>query len=275
MVLGSITSIQIGAAVATSLFSEIGSMGTVLLRVAFAAILLSILWRPTFRLPREQRWTVVLFAVSLSLVSLAFYGAIDRIPLGTAVTLEFVGPLGVALLNSRRRRDFVWAAMAAAGIILLTGGVSGDSLDPLGIALALVAGVFWGAYIVIGTRLGGESTGGSLLAVAMVISAVICLPPGVVSGGMDLLSPEVLAVGLAVGLLSAAIPFSLEFEAMRHLPPNVFGVMMSLEPAVAALVGFVALGQGVHLTQAVAIALVVTASAGALRSSRGPIPVEP
>lgn len=275
MVLGSITSLQIGAAVATSLFDQVGSMGAVFMRSGFGALLLCILWRPSFRLPREQRRAVLYFGISLSLVTLAFYGAIARIPLGTAVTLEFVGPLGVALLNSRRRRDLVWALMAAVGIVLLTGGISGDSLDAPGIALALIAGFFWGSYIVIGTRLGGESTGGSLLGVSMVISALICLPLGLISGGATLLAPDVLAVGLVVGLLSAALPFSLEFEAMRHLPPNVFGVMMSLEPAVAAVVGFVALGQGVHAIQAVAIALVVSASAGALRSSRQPARVEP
>ncbi len=274
MVLGSISSIQIGAAIATFLFEEVGVTGTVLLRSGLAALMLVLIWRPSFRIPRAQLRPVLLFGFSLAAVSLSFYGAIDRIPLGTAVTLEFSGPLAVALITSRRRRDLAWAGMAAAGIVLLTGGIEGESLDPTGIVLALVAGFFWGAYILIGTRLGVESSGGSLLTVAMVISTVFCLPPALVGGVGSLFTPEVLAVGLAVGLLSAAIPFSLEFEAMRRLPSNVFGVMMSIEPAVAALIGFIVLGQGVGLTQAAAIALVVAASAGAIHSSREPVRVE-
>lgn len=275
MVFGAITSMQLGAAVAISLFDQIGSMGTVFLRSGFAAIVLVILWRPSFRLPREQRRMVLLFGLSITLVTLTFYAAIDRIPLGTAVTLEFSGPLAVALITSRRRRDIIWAIMAAVGIVLITGGVSGHDLDPVGVVLALVAGFFWGCYILIGTRLGGDSSGGSVLALAMVVSTVFCLGPGVVGAGSGLLELPVLAVGLAVGLLSAAIPFSLEFEAMRRLPSSVFGVMMSLEPAVAATIGFIVLNQGVRPIQAAAIALVATASAGALYSSREPAQVEP
>lgn len=275
MVFGAITSMQLGAAVAISLFDQIGSMGTVFLRSGFAAIVLVILWRPSFRLPREQRRMVLLFGLSITLVTLTFYAAIDRIPLGTAVTLEFSGPLAVALITSRRRRDIIWAIMAAVGIVLITGGISGHDLDPVGVVLALVAGFFWGCYILIGTRLGGDSSGGSVLALAMVVSTVFCLGPGVVGAGSGLLELPVLAVGLAVGLLSAAIPFSLEFEAMRRLPSSVFGVMMSLEPAVAATIGFIVLNQGVRPIQAAAIALVATASAGALYSSREPAQVEP
>lgn len=275
MVFGAITSMQLGAAVAISLFDQIGSMGTVFLRSAFAAIVLVIIWRPSFRLPREQRRMVLLFGLSITLVTLTFYAAIDRIPLGTAVTLEFSGPLAVALITSRRRRDILWAVMAAVGIVLITGGISGHDLDPVGVVLALVAGFFWGCYILIGTRLGDDSSGGSVLALAMVVSTVFCLGPGVAGAGAGLLQLPVLAVGLVVGLLSAAIPFSLEFEAMRRLPSSVFGVMMSLEPAVAATIGFIVLNQEVRLIQAAAIALVATASAGALYSSREPAQVEP
>lgn len=275
MLLGSMTSIQVGAAVATLLFDQVGSLGTAFLRCAFAAVLLCILWRPDFRFPQGHRALVLLFGASLAGASLAFFAAIDRIPLGTAVTLEFSGPLGVALITSRRWRDLFWAVAAAVGIVLLTGGIDGDSLDPIGVLFALVAAFFWGTYIVVGTRLGDNTSGGALLAIAMVIAAAVCLPPGLVTGGSALFSPEILAVGLAVGILSAAIPFSLEFEAMRWLPANVFGVMMSLEPAIAALIGFVILGQAVGPVQAVAIALVVSASAGALHSSRGPAQVEP
>lgn len=274
MVLGSISSIQIGAALATFLFDEVGVAGTVLIRSAMATVILLLVWRPEFRIPKGQRLTVVLFGLSLAAVSLAFYAAIDRIPLGTAVTLEFTGPLVVALITSRRRRDLGWAAMAAAGILLLTGGIHGDSLDFLGILFALIAAFFWGSYILIGTRLGVDSSGGSMLAIAMLISTVFCLPPGLIEGSLGVVSPSVLGLGVAVGLLSAAIPFSLEFEAMRRLPSNVFGVMMSLEPAFAATVGFVILGQSVQPSQAVAIALVVAASVGVVRSAREPLPLE-
>lgn len=275
MVFGAITSMQLGAAVAISLFDQIGSMGTVFLRSGFAALVLWVLWRPSFKLPPGQLRLVLLFGGSITLVTLTFYAAIDRIPLGTAVTLEFSGPLTVALITSRRRRDIIWAVMAAVGIVLITGGISGHDLDPVGVVLALVAGFFWGCYILIGTRLGGDSSGGSMLSLAMIVSTVFCLLPGVFGAGTGLIDLSVLAVGLVVGLLSAAIPFSLEFESMRRLPSSVFGVMMSLEPAVAALIGFVALKQSVRPIQAAAIALVVSASAGALYSSREPPQVEP
>jgi len=272
MVLGSLVSIQIGAAVATFLFDEIGSNGVVFLRALFAAAMLVTLWRPSVRIPREQLRLVILFGIALSGISMASYASIARIPLGVAMTLQFTGPLTVALITSHRRGDLDWAGMAAAGVLLLTGRIESGALDPVGILLSLVAGAFWGAYILIGTRLGSSSSGGSLLALAMAVSAVLTLPAGLVSGGGDLLVPSVIAIGLAVGLLSAAIPFSLDFEAMRRLPASVFGVMVSLEPAVAAVVGFVILGQGVHVTELIAIALVVSASIGALRSGQGPLP---
>ncbi len=165
--------------------------------------------------------------------------------------------------------------MAAIGIVLLTGGVGGDDLDPLGVALALVAGFFWGSYILLGKRMGQQATGGKGLAVAMVLSALMTAPLGIADGGTDLLQPEVIVVGIGIGILSSALPFSLEIEAMRRLPSSVFGVMMSLEPAVAATVGFVLLGQGLIPREGLAILLVVAASAGALRSSRAPAPIEP
>jgi inner membrane transporter RhtA len=208
-------------------------------------------------------------------MNLAFYESIDRIPLGTAVTFEFVGPLGVALITSKRRRDLIWVAVAAAGIILLSGGVGHDGLDPVGIGLALLAGFFWGSYILLGKRVGEEWSGGKGLAIAMVPAALICAPFGIVDGGIDLLQPSVLAVGAAVAVLSTALPLSLEIEAMRRLPSNVFGVMMSLEPAVAATVGFLLLSQDLAAAQIIAIALVVLASAGILWASREPASVEP
>jgi inner membrane transporter RhtA len=208
-------------------------------------------------------------------MNLCFYEAIDRIPLGVAVTLEFIGPLTVALITSRRRLDWIWAGLAAVGIVMLTGGIGGEGLDPVGVVLALAAGFFWGSYILIGKRMGRAFSGGKGLAVAMAVSAVLTAPFGIVDGGTGLLEPEVLLIGLAVGALSSALPFTLELEAMRRLPSSVFGVMMSLEPAVAAAVGMVMLGQQIIPVELFAILLVMAASAGALRSSRAPAPIEP
>jgi len=275
MVLGAIFSIQIGAAVATSLFPEIGAAGVVFMRAIVSAVLLAAIWRPGIETVRENPRLLLVFGVALAGMNLCFYEAIDRIPLGTAVTLEFIGPLTVALITSRRRRDWIWAGLAAVGILLLTGGVGGESLDPVGVALALAAGFFWGSYVLLGKRMGQAFSGGKGLAVAMAVSALLTAPLGIVEGGTGLLSPEVLLVGLAVGALSSALPFTLELEAMRRLPSSVFGVMMSLEPAVAAAVGLVLLGQGIVPLEFVAILLVVAASAGALRSSRAPAPIEP
>jgi inner membrane transporter RhtA len=208
-------------------------------------------------------------------MNLCFYEAIDRIPLGTAVTLEFVGPLTVALITSRRRIDWIWAGLAAAGILLLTGGIGGGDIDPVGVVLALCAGAFWGSYILLGKRMGRAFNGGKGLAVAMAISAILTAPFGIADGGTSLIEPKVLLIGLIVGVLSSALPFTLELEAMRRMPSSVFGVMMSLEPAVAATVGLVLLGQVMVPLEVLAILLVVVASAGALYSARAPAPLEP
>jgi len=271
---GAILSIQIGAAVATELFDEIGPAGVVFMRAIVSAVLLALIWRPGIETLRTAPRLLFVFGVALAGMNLCFYEAIDRIPLGTAVTLEFIGPLTVALITSRRRIDWAWAALAAGGIVLLTGGIGGG-LDPVGVGLALAAGFFWGSYILLGKRMGGAFEGGKGLAVAMALSAMLTAPFGIVDGGTELLAPEVLLIGLGVGVLSSAVPFTLELEAMRRLPSSVFGVMMSLEPAVAATVGLILLGQGVIPTEMLAILMVVAASAGALRSSRAPAPLEP
>jgi inner membrane transporter RhtA len=273
MVLGSISSVQCGAALATTLFDRIGPAGTVFLRAAFAALILVVVARrDVARLQRHELCDVFLFGVTLAAMNLCFYEAIDRLPLGIAVTLEFTGPLAVAVFGSRRRRDLIWAGLAAAGIVLLSGDFGGQSIDLLGAVLALTAGGFWGAYILLSARVGGRSEGLGGLAVAMAISAVLLAPAGLAAGAGEMGSAGVLARGLAIGVLSSAIPYALEIEALRRLPNAVFGVMMSLEPGVAALVGFIALDQGLALSEAVAIALVVAASAGALRSAATPAP---
>jgi inner membrane transporter RhtA len=211
----------------------------------------------------------VLLGLVLAAMNLSFYVALDRIPLGIAVTLEFVGPLGVAIAGSRRRLDLLWVGLAAAGLLLLSPG-PGSDLDPLGVAMALVAGCFWGAYILLTARVGRALPGGGGLAIAMGIAALAALPVGLAGGGAELLDPELLAVGLAIGVLSSALPYSLELEALRRLPEGTFGVLMSLEPAVAATVGFVGLDQDLAAREVVAIGLVLAASAGALRAAGTP-----
>jgi inner membrane transporter RhtA len=265
LVLGGVLSVQLGSALATTLFDELGPNGAVLLRTLFAAVVLLAVWRPSpGGLGRYELALVALFGITLAGMNASFYGALDRIPLGIAVTFEFVGPLGVAIAASRRPIDLAWVAFAAGGILLLSHG-PGGSLDALGVAFALLAGAFWGAYILLTARIGRAWTGGGGLAMGMAVAAVLLLPMGVASGGAELVHPSLLAIGLAVAMLSSAIPYSLELEALRRLPAGTFGVLMSLEPAVAALVGLVALGQDLAANEVAAIALIVIASAGALR----------
>jgi inner membrane transporter RhtA len=270
LVLGAVVSVQVGAAVATTLFGEVGPVGTVTLRLGFAALVLAAIWRPALTSMRGTRAReVIVFGLALAAMNTTFYLALDRIPLGIAVTLEFVGPLGVAFAATRRRLDLAWAGLAAAGILLLSPTPGGD-LDLLGVALALFAGGCWAAYIVLSARVGRSFSGGRGLALAMIVAALLLVPPGLVAGGTDLLDPGVLAVGLGVAILSSAIPYSLELEALRRLPRGTFGVLMSLEPAVAAAVGFFGLDQGLAANEVLAVVLVVIASAGALRTAPPP-----
>jgi inner membrane transporter RhtA len=275
MVLGSISSVQCGAALATTLFDQVGPAGAVLLRSGIGALILLAVSHRDLRLPRGQALRdIALFGLVLAAMNLSFYAAIDRLPLGVAVTFEFTGPLAVAVFGSRRRADLVWATLAALGIVLLSGDFGGRPVDLLGALLALFAGGCWGCYILLSARVGGRSEGLGGLAVAMAISAVLVSPFGIAQGGGELLTGNVLLAGLGVGVLSSAVPYALEIEALRRLPNAVFGVLMSLEPAVAALVGFIALGQGLNWLEAVAIGLVVAASAGALRSAATPAPLD-
>lgn len=271
LVAGSIVSVQIGAALATTLFDELGPTGAVMLRLGFAALVLAVIWRPhPAGLDVAGRREVLLFGLVLAGMNTCFYLSLDRIPLGIAVTLEFVGPLGVALALSRRRLDLLWAALAGIGILLLS-PLPGSDLDLLGCGLALLAGGFWAAYILVAERIGRRFSGGQGLAMAMVVAGLALLPVGILGAGGELLSPALLGVGFAVAILSSVIPYSLELEALRLLPPGTFGVLMSIEPAVAATVGFIALDQGLAANEAVAIALVVVASAGALRTAPAPV----
>jgi len=273
LVLASIVSVQCGSALATSLFDSVGAAGAVFLRAAFGALVLLALTRAApLRAAEWRHRDVLLLGAAVAAVNFFFYAALERLPLGITVTLEFVGPLGVAVFGSRRRRDLLWAILAAAWNLLLSDGGGGEGVDPVGVVLALTAGLFWAAYIVQSARVGslGPGLGGATM--AAVISALLIAPFGIVQGAGELLRPEVLAAGAAVGVLSTAIPYAFEIEALRRLPQSVFGVLMSLEPAVAAAIGFLALSQNLAPLEVVAIGLVVLASAGALRSAATPAP---
>jgi inner membrane transporter RhtA len=260
LVLVAASSPQVGAAFAVTLFDELGAAGAASLRLAFAAIVLWAIWRP--RLDGDLRLAGA-FGVALGLMNWSFYEAIDRIPLGVAVTIEFTGPLLVAVIGSRRPLDGVWIALAAVGIVLLVNPGGGGSLDAAGIAFALAAGACWMAYIYLSKRTGAAFPGGSGLALAMAVGALIVLPAGVIQAEGALAEPDLLGSALVVAVASSLLPYSLELEALRRLPEAVFGVLMSLDPAVAALAGFVVLGQELGARELLAIAMVVVASAGA------------
>ena len=261
-------SAQLGASLAKLLFAALGPFATVSLRTLFAALVLLVLWRPGLR-GRSQADLLASLALGATLagLSLSFYAALERIPLGVAMTLEFAGPLGVAVLGSRRPLDLLWGALALAGIVALS--PLGGAVDPLGAALALLGGGFWAAYILLSARIGRAMPGGSGLALAMAVAAVLTLPFAVAAGEPLLHDPRLLGAALAVGLLSSVVPFSLELEALRRIPVRVFGVLMSLEPAIAVLVGLVVLGETLGPREIAAVTCVVVASAGAARTAGG------
>jgi inner membrane transporter RhtA len=257
-------STQVGAALAKGLFDDLGPGGTTFLRVAFAAVLLVLVARPALAgHSRGELLTAALFGLALAGMNLCFYEAIDRIPLGIAVTIEFLGPLGVAVALSRRRLDFMWVVLAAVGIALFADRGEGGALDTGGVLFVLAAAGFWAAYILLSARTGRAFPGGAGLSLAMIVGSVLLVPVGVADGGSALLEPDLLAAGAGVALLASAIPYTLELEALRLLPTGVFGIFMSLEPAIAALAGWIVLSQGLGVRDVVAIALVVAASAGA------------
>lgn len=273
LVLGMV-SVQLGAAFAITLFDELGGSGTVLLRVVFAAAILLAVFRPRIRgrSPQDLRLAAA-FGVVLGLMNWSFYESIERIPLGASVTIEFLGPLAVAVWKSRRRLDLLWVALAGTGVMLIADPFSGAGLDGLGVALALFAGALWGAYILLSARVGRVWPQASGLAVGCAVAAVITLPAGIAEGGAQLLAPELLAAGAVVGLACSVIPYGLEMEALRRIPEGVFGVLMSLEPAIAATAGLLVLGQGLSVVDTVAIGLVVIASAGAAAEVSQPVPI--
>lgn len=265
----SIISVQFGAGVAKHLFERIGPPGTVAVRVGFAALVLLVWWRPRVRgYESANLGAIVAFGLVLGAMNLAFYSALARLPLGIAVTIEFLGPLGVALALSRRVQDALWALLAAAGIMLLSpvGQDVAARLDPVGVAFALMSAVCWASYIFLSRRVGGIAPGGAGLALAMGVAALVFVPVGIATAGTALLDPGLLLAGFAVALLSTALPYTLEMEALRRLPTRVFGVLMSLEPVIAALIGFVVLREAIALRALAAIGLVTVAAVGAAQA---------
>jgi inner membrane transporter RhtA len=259
MVLAAAGSLQVGAAFAVTLFDDLGPGGAAFLRLAFAAVILWAVWRPR---PSGDLRLPAAFGVALGLMNWSIYEAMDRIPLGVAVTIEFAGPLLVAVLGSRRPLDLLWVLLAAGGIVILA-DPGGGSTDPAGVLFALCAAACWMAYIHLGQRTGRAFPGASGLALAMPFGALVVLPAGLVQGAGGLGEPGLLGSALVVAVASSVVPYSLELEALRRLPAAVFGVLMSLEPAVAALAGFVVLGQDLTASAIAGIGMVVLGSAGA------------
>ncbi|MFF9859796.1 MULTISPECIES: EamA family transporter [Streptomyces] len=269
LVLAGGLSVQFGAALAVSLMPRAGALGVVTLRLAVAAVVMLLVCRPRLRGHSRADWgTVVVFGIAMAGMNGLFYQAVDRIPLGPAVTLEVLGPLALSVFASRRAVNLVWAALALAGVFLLGGG-GFDGLDPAGAAFALAAGAMWAAYIVFSARTGRRFPQADGLALAMAVGALAFLPLGVVESGTKLIDPLTLALGAGVALLSSVLPYTLELLALRRLPAPTFAILMSLEPAIAAAAGFLILDQALSATQSAAIALVIAASMGAVRTQVG------
>ncbi|MFF4973400.1 DMT family transporter [Streptomyces sp. NPDC001083] len=269
LVLAGGVSVQFGGALAVTLMPRTGALGVVTLRLLVAAIVLMVICRPKVRGHSRADWaTVVVFGLTMAAMNGLFYQSVARIPLGPAVTLEVLGPLVLSVVASRRALNLLWAGLALGGVFLLGGGGFG-SLDTVGVAFALSAGGMWAAYIVFSARTGRRFPQADGLALAMVVAAVAFLPLGIAESGTRLLDPTTVALGAAVAVLSSVLPYTLELLALRRLPASTFAILMSLEPAVAATAGFLVLHQALSATEALAIALVIAASMGAVRTQVG------
>ncbi|WP_326540887.1 EamA family transporter [Pseudorhodoferax sp.] len=269
-ILGAVTFLGLGTSWAKlGLFPLVGAEGTTAVRVGFSALLLLLLWRPWRRLPGRADLRVIAgYGAALGVMNLAFYLSLQTLPFGVAVAIEFSGPLAVAILSSRRPVDFVWVLLAIAGLaLLLPFGHAVSTLDPVGVGYALLAAVCWAIYIVFGKRVGHLPAGLSV-SLGLAVAACVAIPVGVAHAGTALLSLPVLGVGLAVAILSSAIPISLEMLALQRLPKQAFGIMISMEPAVAALLALGLLGERLAASQWLAIALIVGASMGSALTAR-------
>lgn len=273
-VIGSIVSLTVGTSYGKYLFPHIGPEGTAVYRVAFAALILLVCWRP-WKIPLApgSLGPILCYGITLGLMNLVFYLAVDRLPMGIAIAIEFMGPLTIAIVSLRRLIDFVWIALAVIGLALLLPVTPGNAdISPIGVAYALASAVLWALYIVFGKRLKDVYAGHSI-SLGMLIAALVLLPFGVARGGVQLLNPAFLVSGLVLAVMSSAVPYSLELYALRQLPKNTFSILLSLEPAVGALSGLFILHEHLRLTQWLAIASVMLASAGSTLSA-APEPTE-
>ncbi len=261
-VLLAMITIQSGASLAKHLFEFVGPLGTTTYRIGFAALFLCLLFKP-WRTPPEQLKSIIIYGLCLGGMNTAFYFSIERIPIGVAVALEFIGPLMVAIFSSIKKVDFLWAGLAILGIMLLLPDLTSvDGLDPIGVMLALTAGAFWAGYILFGKRTGDVGSSGSIVALGMLVAAIAIVPFGMVIHFDELFNISLIPFGIGIALLSSAIPYSLEMVALRKMPSQSFSIFMSIEPAIAALAAFVILGELLTLWQWVAICLVISASIG-------------
>lgn len=274
-VFGSVVALGVGTSFAKQLFPVVGSLGTTALRVGFSALLLLLIWRPWRKpLSRAEVMSLIRYGVALGCMNLMFYQSLKTIPFGVAVAIEFSGPLTLAVFTSRQRIDFLWIALAIAGLALLLpfGNISIDgndvsALNPEGVFCALVAAVFWAAYILFGKKVGHLHAGHSV-SLGLSVAAITVVPFGIWHAGSALWQPEILLAGLVVGAISSAIPISLEMVALKRLTPGAFGVMTSMEPAVAALLGLLVLNEQLTAPQWLAIGLVMCAAAGSAATSQ-------
>lgn len=270
LLLVAMASIQTGASIAKHMFPLVGAPGASALRLGLGALILIVAMRPWRSMPRAgERRALLLYGVALGCMNLLFYMSLRTVPVGVAVALEFVGPLAVALFGSRRLIDFLWVALAAAGLLLLLPiGTGISDVDPTGAIFALAAGAFWAGYILFGKKAGGDLGAGSV-AWGTIIAAVLVVPVGVADAGSALLNPAILPMALGVAVLSTALPYTLEMMALTRMPTGLFGTLMSIEPAIGAMSGLILLGERLALLQWLAIGAIVAASVGASLTARG------
>ena len=267
-VLLAIISVQCGAAIAKTLFPALGAAGTASIRIGISALILLLAYRPNLRQITPQQWKIVIpYGLSLGAMNLVFYFAIERIPIGLAVTLEFIGPLLVAIIGSRRIVDYIWVLLAAAGIVLIAPWTN-NRIDTLGVLFALLAGALWAAYIVLGGKVSKIMNSGQAVSTGMLFAALLILPFGFYENGLVNLTPKLFGMGVALALLSSAIPFTLEMKALGQLPPRTFSILMSLEPAAASICAFIFLQENLTFYEILAVVCVVVASAGSTLTAK-------
>jgi inner membrane transporter RhtA len=267
-VLLAIISVQCGAAIAKTLFPALGAAGTASIRIGVSALILLLAYRPNLKQITAQQWKIVIpYGLSLGAMNLVFYFAIERIPIGLAVTLEFIGPLLVAIIGSRRIVDYLWVLLAAAGIVLIAPWTN-SRIDTLGVLFALLAGALWAAYIVLGGKISKIMNSGQAVSTGMLFAALLILPFGFYENGLINLTPKLFGMGVALALLSSAIPFTLEMKALGQLPPRTFSILMSLEPAAASICAFIFLQEKLNLYELLAVICVVVASAGSTLTAK-------